>query len=145
VPIAYHIGLISILSTLFDFLNVSIVVWHCVKRGTLGPLGKSFLKQGMLVYLAMTALNVLTIGAYFNSYLVQRGFGGAAMLAFGLPSALACRLVLMLRREAAPTQTELRLEHSHMVNEAIEMVTAMELHSKVTSRGSIFTDAQALP
>jgi len=101
----------------------------------------------MLVYVAMTALNVLTISAYFSSYLVQRGFGAAAMLANGLPSVLACRLVLMLRREASSTQGELRLEHPHMVNEAIaiEMVTAVESHSQGISRGSIVTVAQALP
>jgi len=141
VPIAYHIGLIPIMSTFFDCLNVSIVVWHCVQRGTLGPLGKSFLKQGMLVYVVMTALNALTIGAYFSPFLVIKGFAATATLAYGLPSALACRLVLMLRREASPTQTELRLEHSHMINEAIEMVTAMESHSKGLSKGFIPTNA----
>ena len=32
--------------------------------------------------------------------------------------------VLMLRRKASRTQTELRVEYSHMVNEALEMVNA---------------------
>ena len=42
----------------------------------------------------------------------------------------------MLRRQASPTQTELRVEYSHMVNEAIGM-TAMELPPKETSGGDI--------
>jgi hypothetical protein len=31
--------------------------------------------------------------------------------------------VLMLRRKASPTETELRFEYSHMINEALEMIT----------------------
>ena len=51
----------------------------------------------------------------------------------------------MLRREASPTQTELRLEHSHMIDEALEMIT-LELHSKGSDgfAPSISTDVQAL-
>jgi len=45
---AYHLGLISLLSTFFDCLNMILVVRHCVlQRGTFGPLGQSFLRQGM--------------------------------------------------------------------------------------------------
>ncbi len=55
--------------------------------------------------------------------------------------------VLMLRRKASPTETELRIEYSHMVNEALEMI-AVELHTEETSEGfiqSISTDAEAQP
>jgi len=51
----------------------------------------------------------------------------------------------MLRRKASPTETELRVEHSHMVNEALEMI-AVEQHPGEVSEGfvpSISTDAQA--
>jgi hypothetical protein len=44
--------------------------------------------------------------------------------------------VLMLRRKASPTETELRVEHSHMVNEALEMVD-MEWPSEKTSGSTI--------
>ena len=50
----------------------------------------------------------------------------------------------MLRRSASPTETELRFEYSHMIDEAIEMVTA----GKETPKNfvpSISTDDQALP
>ena len=53
----------------------------------------------------------------------------------------------MLRRKASPTETELRIEYSHMVNEALEMI-AVELHTEETSEGfiqSISTDAEAQP
>ena len=42
----------------------------------------------------------------------------------------------MLRRKASPTQTELRLEHSQMINEALEMIE-VELQAKGTSDGGI--------
>ncbi|KAH9061753.1 hypothetical protein EDB83DRAFT_2385767 [Lactarius deliciosus] len=128
VPIAYHMGMISILATIFDCLNMLAVVWHCVREhGTLGTLGKSILKQGIMFYVAMTALNALTIGTFLSSYLVVHGLGSCFAFAYTLPSALSCRLVLMLRRKASPTETKLRFEHSLMVDDALEMI-AMEQH-----------------
>jgi len=143
IPLAYHLGIISILSTFFDCLNMFVIFHHCLRRGTLGPLGRSFLKQGILVYVVMTALNALTIVSFFSSYLVDEGWGSCVWLAYILPSALSCRLVLMLRRKASPTETELRVEHSHMVNEALEMAD-MEWPAEKTS-GSIMPSIQALP
>ncbi|KAN0135255.1 hypothetical protein V8E53_006820 [Lactarius tabidus] len=142
VPIGYHLGLISILTTFFDCLNMFIVFWLFIQRGALGPLGQSFLKQGLLVYVIMTALNGLTIGTFFNSYLVEHGFGSTSSFAYLLPSPLACRLVLMLRRKASPTQTELRLEHSQMVNDALELIE-VDMHSKGTSDVCTSLDAHA--
>jgi len=147
VPLAYHMGMISILSTFFDCLNMFIVVLHCIQRGTLGPLGQSFLKQGTLVYVVMTALNALTIVTFLSSYLVEEGLGSSVWLAYILPSALSCRLVLTLRQKASPTATELRVVHSHMVNEALEMVD-MEWRSEKTSEGFVpatSTDSRAQP
>jgi hypothetical protein len=53
----------------------------------------------------------------------------------------------MLRRKAFPTETELRVQYSHMVNEALEMI-AVEWHSEEISDGfvpSTSTHAQARP
>jgi hypothetical protein len=151
VPVAYHLVAISILATFFDCLNMFIVVWHWVRRGTLGPLGQSFLKQGILVYVVMTAINAMTIVSYLSSSMMYQGLGASIWFGFILPSALSCRLVLILRRTASPTERELRVEHSHMVNEALEMI-AVESHpeepSEETSKGfipSFSADAQAQP
>ncbi|KAF8262830.1 hypothetical protein EI94DRAFT_1742514 [Lactarius quietus] len=146
-PIGFHMGLISILTTVFDCVNMFFVICYCVQRGTMGPLGQTFLKQGMLVYVFMTVLNGLTIGTYLSSYLVTHGFGSTSSFAYILPSVLSCRLVLMLRRKASPTQTELRLEHSQMINEALELVE-VGLHSNKTadtSIPSVSLDAHAQP
>jgi hypothetical protein len=135
---AYHVGLISILTTFFDSLNMFVVIRHCVKeRGTFGPLGQSFLKQGIPVYIIMTALNTLTIGTFFSSQLMQDVKGVGPWFAYILPSALSCRLVLMLRRKASPTETELRIHYSHLVDEALEMISIVEWHSEEIYGGSI--------
>lgn len=116
-PLAYfHLGLISILSASFDGLNMLIMIWRCIReRGTLGPLGQCFLKQGLLVYVVMTALNTLSIGTYFGPSISPELKGVGPGFASVLPSALTCRLVLMPRRKASPTKTELRSEYSHMI------------------------------
>ncbi|KAH9172011.1 hypothetical protein EDB89DRAFT_1010972 [Lactarius sanguifluus] len=116
IPFAYyyHLGMISILTASFDGLNMVIVFWYCIReRGTVGPIGQSFLRQGSSQLL--------------HDYKLIPWF------AYILPSALSCRLVLMLRRIASPTETELRIEYSHMVNEALEMIT-VELHPEETSQ-----------
>ncbi|KAH9054007.1 hypothetical protein EDB83DRAFT_1154547 [Lactarius deliciosus] len=145
-PFAYHIGMISVLATFFDCLNILVVLWHWVRgRDTFGPLGKSFLKQGMLVYVVMTALNALSMCAFLSSYLALHGLAASALIAYIMPSALACRLVLMLRQKASPTDTKLRLEYSHMVDDALEMI-AMGRCPEEMSEGftpSISTDAEA--
>ncbi|KAH9054025.1 hypothetical protein EDB83DRAFT_1155757 [Lactarius deliciosus] len=105
-PFSYHLGLVFALTSLFDSLNLFVMIWHCFRqRRTLGPLSQSILKQGRVV------------GPWF---------------AYILPSALSCRLVLMLRRKASPTETKLRSRYSHIVNEALEMVT-VESHPEDTS------------
>ncbi|KAH9049969.1 hypothetical protein EDB84DRAFT_847826 [Lactarius hengduanensis] len=73
---AYHLGTVSLFSAIFDGLNMFLMIWHCFQqRGTFGPLGQSFLKQGILVYVITTALNALTIGTYFSSNLLHQGIG----------------------------------------------------------------------
>ncbi|KAH8984418.1 hypothetical protein EDB92DRAFT_1485743 [Lactarius akahatsu] len=145
-PIAYHMGMISVLAAFFDFLNMFVVLWHWVRgRDTFGPLGKSFLKQGMLVYVVMIALNTLAICAFLSKYLVRHGLAASSLFTYILPSALVIRLVLMLRQKASPTETELRLEYSHMVDNALEMI-AVDRCPEDMSEGftlSISTDARA--
>jgi len=132
---AYQLGIIPVLTAFFDCLNVFVVVRHCVReRTTSGPLGQSFLRQGVLVYVIMTALNALTIGTYFTPHLLLQGLG--SWFVYILPSALSCRLVLMLRRKARPTETELHVQYSHMINEALEMV-AVDKHPGDSARSLI--------
>jgi len=40
--------------------------------------------------------------------------------------------VLMLRQKASPTETELRVEHSHMVDAAFEVIRLEPLHKETS-------------
>ncbi|KAI9452767.1 hypothetical protein BJY52DRAFT_1418558 [Lactarius psammicola] len=168
-PFAYHLGLIFVLTASFDSLNLFIMVWQCVQeRRTLGSLGQSILKQGILIYVVMTVLNALTIGTFFSTRVLHEAKAIGPWFAYILPSALvigsslpsyvrfvdycrpsfqSCRLVLMLRRKASPTETKLRNQYSHIVNEALEMAT-IESHPEDISESTIPStskDARAQP
>ncbi|KAH9060650.1 hypothetical protein EDB87DRAFT_571095 [Lactarius vividus] len=105
-PVAYHVGMISVLATFFDCLNIFVVLWHWLQgRDTLGPLGKSFLKQGILVYVVMTVLNTLAICAFLSSYLVRHGLAASSLFAYTMPSALACRLKRLRPRQNSVLNT----------------------------------------
>ncbi|KAF8261476.1 hypothetical protein EI94DRAFT_1745952, partial [Lactarius quietus] len=157
-PFGYHLG---VLTTFFDCLNMFIVVRRCIReRVTLGPLGQSFLKQGILVYVIMTILNILTIGTFFSSEVMRNVKAVGPWFAYILPSALvisflssatSASLIIVAppssRVGSSPTETELRIEYSHMINEAVEMIS-VGWHTQETSESfipSISTDAQAQP
>ncbi|KAI9450448.1 hypothetical protein BJY52DRAFT_1227223 [Lactarius psammicola] len=143
-PFAYHLG---ILTASFDGLNLFVVVWHCIRGARYPrPPGTEFSETrqvvicpmhlwcGILAYVIMTVLNMLTIGTFFSTRLLHQAKGIGPWL-------------LMLRRKASPTDTDLRIQYSHMVNEALEMV-AVEWHPEEVSEGftpSISTEAQAQP
>ncbi|KAH9168469.1 hypothetical protein EDB89DRAFT_1584611 [Lactarius sanguifluus] len=122
-PFAYHLGIVFALTFLFDGLNMFVMVWHCYReRRTLGPLAQSILKQGIFIYIFMTILNMLTFGTFFSSRVLYQARAVGPWFAYILPSVLSCRLVLMLRRKASPTETQLRSQYSHVVDEALEMI-----------------------
>ncbi|KAH9168475.1 hypothetical protein EDB89DRAFT_1585195 [Lactarius sanguifluus] len=133
-PFAYHLGIVFALTFLFDGLNMFVMVWHCYReRRTLGPLAQSILKQGIFIYIFMTILNMLTFGTFFSSRVLYQARAVGPWFAYILPSVLSCRLVLMLRRKASPTETQLRSRYSHIVDEALEMI-AVESHPEKTSK-----------
>ncbi|KAH8994370.1 hypothetical protein EDB86DRAFT_3102983 [Lactarius hatsudake] len=93
----------------------------------------SVLVTGIFIYIFMTILNMLTFGTFFSSRVLYQARAVGPWYAYILPSVLSCRLVLMLRREASPTETQLRSRYSHIVNEALEMI-AVESHPEETSK-----------
>ncbi|KAH9057518.1 hypothetical protein EDB87DRAFT_1631250 [Lactarius vividus] len=147
-PIAYHMG---VLATFFDCLNILLVLWYWYRgRDTFGPLGNSFMKQGMLVYVVMTGLNALSLCGFLSSYLVRHGLASGSVFAYILPSALVTQVLshlplLMLRQKASPTETKLRLEYSHMVDDALEMIVVDRCPEDILEgfTPSISTDAEA--
>ncbi|KAH9032836.1 hypothetical protein EDB84DRAFT_1489935 [Lactarius hengduanensis] len=115
---------------------------HCFRqRRTLGPLSQSILKQGIYIYIFMTILNMLTFGTFFSSRVLYQARAVGPWFAYILPSALV--IVLMLRRKASPTETKLRSRYSHIVNEALEMVT-VESYPEETSEETALSVSRML-
>ncbi|KAH9022330.1 hypothetical protein EDB85DRAFT_1996429 [Lactarius pseudohatsudake] len=147
-PFAYHLGVRLGHSRAFLWLYSHkfffLCQLHCFRqRRTLGPLSQSILKQGIFIYIFMTILNMLTFGTFFSSRVLYQARAVGPWFAYILPSALV--IVLMLRREASPTETKLRSRYSHIVNEALEMVT-VESYPEETSEEtalSVSKDAHA--
>ncbi|KAN0135313.1 hypothetical protein V8E53_006878 [Lactarius tabidus] len=109
-PFGFRLGIISIIATFFDFLNIFIVVQRCIKeRCTLGPLSQSFVKQGRDTGLP-------------HHDGIERFDDWSFLQSCRLIKHSVLFRVLMLRRKASPTETELHFEHSHMINEALEMI-----------------------
>ncbi|KAI0322004.1 hypothetical protein OF83DRAFT_1167912 [Amylostereum chailletii] len=153
----WHLGAIFSGVFVLDALNVFIVIRHSIKdRATLGSLGEAFLKQGVIVYVCMTVVNIVSAVMYYIPARELNGIG--SWLAWLLPSVLvnpvptlfrathvtdvstrgpsqACRLVLVLRRKASPTQSEVMHQMSVMVNQALELVPVASSDDSVTRRG----------
>lgn len=83
-------------------------------------------------FLILTAIVLLIIVVSLVMSVVRVILSAKSLL---VHSFCLCR-VLMLRRKAAPTETELRVEHSNMVNEALEMAD-MEWNPEMTSESTI--------
>ncbi|KAN0135317.1 hypothetical protein V8E53_006882 [Lactarius tabidus] len=139
----YRLGAITILAVFFDCINVFLMVRRCIQQhGALGSLSQTFVKQGIVLYVVMTALNSLTLATFFATGVLQDVKGLGPWLSYILPSALSCRLVLMLRRAASPTETDFRVEHSHVINDAFEMTTDLK---PMSFNSNISTGGQAQP
>ncbi|THH15857.1 hypothetical protein EW146_g4702 [Bondarzewia mesenterica] len=64
---AVHLGLVFLVSFCFDLFSMSIIMIHCLwNRSTQGSLGRTFLKQGLAVFVAMSVLNIFSAGMYFR-------------------------------------------------------------------------------
>ncbi|KAI0036519.1 hypothetical protein K488DRAFT_81963 [Vararia minispora EC-137] len=117
-----HLGVLFSYLVLFDSLNIAIVVRHCiVQRSLAGELGRTMLKQGIVYYTVTTFLNTISTIMYF--WADRRWTGLGSWLAFVLPSVMSCRLVLMLRRKASPTDSEVQGRVNRVIEEDLEMMS----------------------
>jgi len=110
-------GLVILGSFLLDFLMMSLVLLHCIRiRSTQGSLGRTFLKQGLGVFIVMSALNLLVASIYLGRNRQYDGLGTPFLMV--LSPILVCRLILMLRRTVSPSETEALRQQSCLVREA---------------------------
>jgi len=112
-------GLVTLGSFLLDVLMMGVIFVHCLRiRSTQGSLGRTFLKQGLGVFVVMSALNLLVASIYLGQ---NRQFDGVGIpFLMVLSPILVCRLVLKLRRTVSPSETEELRQQSCLVREAFE-------------------------
>jgi len=95
-------ALFYLFTFLFDSLMTAIVLVQCIRfRGMRGQVGKVFVQQGLIAYLVLSAMNLTTAIGFFGP---DRRFDSLAVVQTVTSNVIACRLILMLKRQADPTQ-----------------------------------------
>jgi len=120
IPLAlYHLGVFF-----FDFLMTAIVFIHCIRFRTLwGPLGKAFVVQGLIAFVAMSALNLAIAVMFFNPVRTWQGLSICGGIASDI---IACRLILTLRRRGDPAATTQVRNDSQLIQDALGRLSAAE-------------------
>lgn len=111
-------GVVILSAFCLDFLAMALVFLHCIRiRSTQGPLGKTFLKQGLGAFAVMSGLNLMVASIYIGRNRLYDGFGLPMLLV--VPDILACRLILLLRAKVLPTERKRLQEQSRVVRECL--------------------------
>jgi len=111
-------GVYSLGILLFDSVMTSMVIIHCVRfRTTWGPLGKAFIRQGLIAFVTLSSLDLL---AAVVLLMPDHQKNGLAVLRTPTSCVIACRLILMFRRRADPNATSQVQDVSKMAKEALE-------------------------
>jgi len=121
---AYPSLIIVICSLLFDLLMTSIMLGHFIRyRDKVGSFGKAFVRQGLVVFIIVSTLHLVLMVVYLSPNHKYHSLGQAALI---IPNVMACRLILMLKRQANPTVSEGNRLHSELVQDAIRELESME-------------------
>ncbi|KDR80847.1 hypothetical protein GALMADRAFT_241325 [Galerina marginata CBS 339.88] len=117
--IGLRIGYSMLAATLMDLLSLVVVVVHCFRsrwdRDV--PLARYFVNQGLTAFAFVTVVNVATAVLYFRPPAYHNGIGLPMILV--VSNLVACRMILQLRGQVTPTQTELSRRHSSIVRNAL--------------------------
>jgi len=113
----FPLTIYSICALVFDTLVMALVFIHCIRFRTFwGPLGKSFVVQTLMAYVVLVAVQLC-----FMIVMASPDIQWDVLIVFSdiIPNVIACRLILLLRRQVNPSRsTEDRLA-SEMVRDAL--------------------------
>ncbi|TFK65820.1 hypothetical protein BDN72DRAFT_179166 [Pluteus cervinus] len=115
-------GIMYTLGFVIDTFCIVIIGIHCIiSRSVQCQLGKAFVLQGAYAFVGTSASNLLAMVFYLRPYPI---FSAVSIPVVLLSSnILACRLILIIRRRASPTDSKVAEENSRMVREAFEQST----------------------
>ncbi|KAF9465766.1 hypothetical protein BDZ94DRAFT_1253102 [Collybia nuda] len=118
---AKRVAVLLVAACSVDFLCTFVIILHCLRlRSLQGPLGKTFVVQGVGTFVIMTAVHVTSATVSFRN--TARFAGGIIVpIPLILSNIVACRLMLALRRRASPTETKQNREISRLVRNALEL------------------------
>ncbi|KAJ8691778.1 hypothetical protein PTI98_011314 [Pleurotus ostreatus] len=115
--VALQSGCVLLGIFLLDAIMTATIIFHCIRiRSTQGALGKAFIAQGLVAFLAMSSVNLPGAIIYLWGARLYNGIGLPYLF---MSDIMACRLILLLRRKATPTEAELLDQHSRIVREAL--------------------------
>ncbi|KAJ6605826.1 hypothetical protein B0H10DRAFT_2076003 [Mycena sp. CBHHK59/15] len=104
-------------SVVMDLVSLSVIVFYCLrKRSMRGSLGRTFIRQGLLAFGIVLVVHSVSMGVYFDPRSFHNGVGFPYILI--ISNVMACRVILDLRRKAAPTESEILRQHSLLVENA---------------------------
>ncbi|KAL0954766.1 hypothetical protein HGRIS_003717 [Hohenbuehelia grisea] len=116
-------GVVLIAAFFVDFSCTMAAVIHFLRHRELqGRLSEIFVTQGLGAFTFMTLVHVLCASLAF-SHSLPAGGGVVIPMSLTLSSTVACRLILMLRRWASPTETKLLRDHSRIVRNDLGEIT----------------------
>jgi len=115
-------GLVFLGSFIMDVIMMLIVIAHTLRiQSTQGSLGKLFIAQGLGTFAFMSTLHLFSAIIYLRS---DRQYDGIGLPLTLVSDVLACRLILALRRQVAPTTSQLSMLQSRLVREALAHLEA---------------------
>jgi hypothetical protein len=113
-----------ICSFVFELLMTAIVFFHCIRyRSMRGRLGKSFVVHGLMAFVILSATNLATAIAFLSP---DPKWDSMNIMNSLLSDLIACRLILMLRRQVNPSATIQDRKRSRLVRDAIGRLEVME-------------------
>ncbi|KAJ8517460.1 hypothetical protein ONZ45_g5343 [Pleurotus djamor] len=119
--LASRMGAIMASAVLMDLVSLVVVVSHALRiRSFQGHLGKIFIRQGQCIFSFAIALSANLVAAIIYFGIPSSRYDGSA-LPFSLvfTNLTAARMILSLRRQVSPTETQITRQHSMLVRHAL--------------------------
>ncbi|KJA28256.1 hypothetical protein HYPSUDRAFT_34642 [Hypholoma sublateritium FD-334 SS-4] len=116
---AVRIGASMLAAIVMDFLSLVVVVVFCIHSGWHRDvsLARYFVHQGLTAFAFVSCVSVTTAITFFRPPRYHTGVGIPLILV--IPNLVACRVILQLRAQVIPTESELERRHSGLVRDAL--------------------------
>jgi len=109
---------------IFDLFMTAVVAIHSIRFPALwGPLAKAFVVHGLMAFFVLSALSLVMAIAFLSR---DPKWATVSILYILLSDVIACRLILMFRKQVNPSATTQDREFSRLVQDAIVRLEARE-------------------